>query len=147
MPKDERRKLESRSQKCIFLGYGCNGNFEYWTWDPKDREVLHNADIVFNDSDMHMVAECPIELRRVTFTNATPSDGLAMHTGAVLQSIASMASSITPTGTSTDPNHVGHTSTGTDTPAISATLEAPKSPVLTRRSDKLTQPPEGYSLG
>jgi transposase InsO family protein len=29
VPRDERRKLESRSWKCIFLGYGPDGSFSY----------------------------------------------------------------------------------------------------------------------
>jgi transposase InsO family protein len=34
VPKDDRRKLESRSRKCIFLGYGPDGSFGYRLWDP-----------------------------------------------------------------------------------------------------------------
>jgi hypothetical protein len=29
VPKDDRRKLKSRSRKCIFLGYGPDGSFGY----------------------------------------------------------------------------------------------------------------------
>jgi hypothetical protein len=34
VPKDEHRKLELRSRKCVFLGYGPDGSFGYRLWDP-----------------------------------------------------------------------------------------------------------------
>ena len=63
VPKDERRKLESRSRKCIFLGNGPDGNFGYRIWDPEARQVVHSVDFFFNESAMHKSPECPIELR------------------------------------------------------------------------------------
>jgi hypothetical protein len=78
VPKDDRRKLESRSRKYIFLGYGPDGSFEYRLWDPETRQVIRSADVVFNESCMHKVAERPIELWRVTFVDIpTPLDGPA----------------------------------------------------------------------
>ena len=32
IPKDDRRKLEQRSTKCVFLGYGPNGEIEHLTY-------------------------------------------------------------------------------------------------------------------
>jgi hypothetical protein len=40
VPRDERRKLESRSRKCIFLGYGLDGSFSDHFWDPKTYQVV-----------------------------------------------------------------------------------------------------------
>jgi transposase InsO family protein len=40
VPKDDRRKLESRSRKCIFLVYGPDGSFSYRLWDPKTHHVV-----------------------------------------------------------------------------------------------------------
>ena len=51
--KDDRRKLELRSQKCIFLGYGPEGEFGYRLWDPKNKQVVESLDVVFNKSKMH----------------------------------------------------------------------------------------------
>ena len=34
LPKNDRRKLEPRSKKCIFLGYGLDGEIRYRLWDP-----------------------------------------------------------------------------------------------------------------
>ena len=94
---------------------------------------------------MHKVVERPIELLRVTFADATPSDGLAMHTRAALRSATYMIPSTVPATTSSYPDPVGHESSSTSTPTILATIDEPASPILPRRFDKLTQPPERYS--
>jgi hypothetical protein len=81
VPRNEHRKLESRSRKCIFLGYGPHGSFLYRLWDPKTYQVVRSSDVAFNESAMHKVAERPIELRRVTFADVpTPTDGLMQYT-------------------------------------------------------------------
>ena len=77
------RKLESRSQKCIFLGYGLDGNFGYRLWDPKNKQVVESLDVVFNESEMHKPVERPIEARRITFlVVSTPLHGSTQHTRA-----------------------------------------------------------------
>ena len=76
VPNDERRKLDSRSRKCIFLGYGPDRNYEYSLWDPETRQVISIADVIFNESAMHKSAERPIEFRQVTFSDVT-ADGPA----------------------------------------------------------------------
>jgi hypothetical protein len=73
--RDERRKLESRSRKCVFLGYGPDGSFGYSLWDSETQQVVRNSNVVFNESVMHKAADRPIELRRVTFAEVpTPMD-------------------------------------------------------------------------
>jgi hypothetical protein len=69
VPRDERRKLKSRSQKCIFLGYGRDGSFGYRLWDPMTHQVVRSLDMFFNEFVIHKPADRPIELRRVTFSN------------------------------------------------------------------------------
>jgi hypothetical protein len=81
VPRDERRKLESRSRKCIFLRYGPDGSFGYRLWDPETHQVVRSSDVVFNESAMHKATDRPIKLRRVTFSDvSTPLDGGAEHT-------------------------------------------------------------------
>ena len=63
--KDERRKLEPRSRKCVFLGYGPDDEIEYRLWDPEQRQIVRSSDVVFNESAMHKTAKRPIEVRRV----------------------------------------------------------------------------------
>ena len=90
VPKDNRQKLESRSRKCIFLGYGSEGAFGHRLWDLENRQIVWSSNVLFNESKMHKPAERPIEVRRVTFSDAlTPHDGAAEHTRAATRQAAS----------------------------------------------------------
>ena len=71
VPKDDRRKLEPRSCKCVFLAYGLKGEFSYLLWDPENRQIVRSLDVVFNGSEMHKSAERLIKVRRVTCLNAS----------------------------------------------------------------------------
>ena len=62
IPKDDRRKLEPRSMKCVFLGYGPDGEIEYRLRDPEHRNYVRSSDVVFNESATHKMAERPIEV-------------------------------------------------------------------------------------
>ena len=55
VPKDERKKLNSKAAKCIFLGYGSETK-GYRLYDPKQRRVFHSRDIIF-----HVFSNCSIE--------------------------------------------------------------------------------------
>ena len=88
----------------------------HWLSDPKNRQVVRSADIVFNEKNMQMITECPIELRRVTFADATPTDGPTMHTRAALWSVACTATS-TWASTSTYLDPAGQDSNDTATMA------------------------------
>ena len=68
IPKDDRRKLEPRSRKCIFLGYELDSEIEYQLWDPEHRQIVRSSDVVFNESAMHKTAKRPVEVRRVIFS-------------------------------------------------------------------------------
>ena len=48
IPKDERKKLASKSKKCIFVGYGelVKG---YRLYDPNQRRVIYSRDVQFNE--------------------------------------------------------------------------------------------------
>ena len=67
VPKDKIGKLESRSQKCIFLGYVSDCNYGYQLRNLKARQIVQSWDVVFNELTMHKPAKCLIELRRVIF--------------------------------------------------------------------------------
>jgi hypothetical protein len=148
--KDDRRKLESWSRKCIFLGYGPEGSFGYRLWDPETRQVVRSSDIFFNESAMHKSTERPIEVRRVMFSDVTaPLDGPAQHTrlatrpadpldtdGAVSEDHPSSNATIGPTGSDIACLNVRST-----------TAPEPATPVGPRRSERLSQPPERFSPG
>ena len=50
IPKDERHKLDSKSKKCILLGYG-EETKGYRLYDPEKRKVFHSRDVKFNENE------------------------------------------------------------------------------------------------
>ncbi|CAL9021276.1 unnamed protein product [Prunus brigantina] len=46
IPKNERSKLDAKSKKCIFVGYG-NEEFGYRLWDLVARKIIRSRDVVF----------------------------------------------------------------------------------------------------
>ncbi len=48
VPKDERQKLDTKSRKCIFLGYGAETK-GYRLYDPKRAKVFFSRDVRFNE--------------------------------------------------------------------------------------------------
>ena len=49
--KDERKKLDSKARKCIFLGYG-EATKGYRLYDPVKGRVIHSRDVIFDESAM-----------------------------------------------------------------------------------------------
>lgn len=49
VPKDERKKLDPKSKKCIFLGYGANTK-GYRLYDPVKGKICHSRDVIFNEN-------------------------------------------------------------------------------------------------
>ena len=50
IPKDERRKFDSKARKCILLGYG-ERTKGYRLYDPVQQKVLHSRDVRFNEEE------------------------------------------------------------------------------------------------
>jgi hypothetical protein len=50
--KENRTKLESKSKKCIFIGYGVN-EFGYRLWDYKNNKIIRSIDVIFNAKVMY----------------------------------------------------------------------------------------------
>ncbi|KAH9319282.1 hypothetical protein KI387_021051, partial [Taxus chinensis] len=46
--KDDRTKLEAKSEKCTFIGYG-GDEFGYKCWSIKDKKIIRSRDVVFNE--------------------------------------------------------------------------------------------------
>ena len=50
IPKDERRKLDRKSKKCILLGYGTETK-GYRLYDPQSSRVMYSRDVKFSESE------------------------------------------------------------------------------------------------
>ena len=48
----ERDKLEAKSRKCTFIGYGLD-DMGYRFWDNKNKKVIRSRDVVFNESALY----------------------------------------------------------------------------------------------
>ena len=67
-----------------FLEYGPDGEIGYRFWDPEHRQIVRSSDVVFNESTMHKMAERPIQVRRVIFSEVpTLHDGPTHNTRSV----------------------------------------------------------------
>jgi transposase InsO family protein len=49
IPKDERRKLDAKSIKCIFIGY-CSDKKTYKLFDPSSHKLFASRDVVFHEN-------------------------------------------------------------------------------------------------
>ena len=50
--KDDRTKIEAKSKKCTFIGYGVD-DFGYRLWDLKNSKIIRSRDLVFNEKVMY----------------------------------------------------------------------------------------------
>ena len=73
IPKQLRNKLEPKSRKCIFLGYGESGEMGYRLWDPESRTLLCSNDVYFNEAKFHAKPKKVEEIKRVVFKEDGPS--------------------------------------------------------------------------
>ncbi|KAE8723109.1 Retrovirus-related Pol polyprotein from transposon TNT 1-94 [Hibiscus syriacus] len=48
----ERSKLDAKSNKCVFVGYG-GDEFGYRFWDYENRKIIRSRDIIFNENVMY----------------------------------------------------------------------------------------------
>nr|VDD55243.1 unnamed protein product [Brassica oleracea] len=47
-----RSKLDSKSKKCYFIGYG-NAEFGYRFWDDENRKINRSKNVVFNEEALY----------------------------------------------------------------------------------------------
>ncbi|MCO5570380.1 hypothetical protein L7F22_024100 [Adiantum nelumboides] len=67
VPKVKHSKLDPKSKRCIFLGYGSSGGMGYQLWDPIDRKIVRNHDVIFHKDSMYRAPPRTIEVWRVIF--------------------------------------------------------------------------------
>ena len=56
IPKDERKKLDSKAKKCVLLGYGTETK-GYRLYDPQSSRVIYIRDVKFNESEFGIEKE------------------------------------------------------------------------------------------
>ena len=67
VPKEKRTKLDSKSEKCIFIGYK-DGLKGYKLWNPITRKVVYNQYVVFREVKTIIKHEFPSkELEKIEF--------------------------------------------------------------------------------
>jgi hypothetical protein len=50
--KENRTKLDGKSKKCTFIGYGFN-DFGYHLWDYENHKIIRSRDVIFNEKVMY----------------------------------------------------------------------------------------------
>ena len=49
---DRMSKLDPKSKRCIFIGYGIS-EYGYQFWDPKNWKIFRHKDVVFNEKKVY----------------------------------------------------------------------------------------------
>ena len=71
VPKDERKKLDPKAKKCIFLGYSTSRK-GYCLYYQKTSSIIHSRDVVFNESSKGY--GCEEEKRLIQVENFTEEE-------------------------------------------------------------------------
>ncbi|KAH9327887.1 hypothetical protein KI387_044379, partial [Taxus chinensis] len=50
--RENRKKLDAKSKRCTFIGYG-SGDFGYRFWDLEDSKIVRSRDIDWNEKRMY----------------------------------------------------------------------------------------------
>ena len=56
-------KLDPKSKKCIFMGYGTSDEMGYRLWDPKSHKIIRSHDVFFNEKKMHKMPIRDVEMQ------------------------------------------------------------------------------------
>ena len=82
-------KLAPRATKCIFLGYRIDGEFGYRVWNPENRKLIRNNNVVFNEDSILFRNKQEIVGKKVSFEiDKDAVEGLAHQTKLTLRQIA-----------------------------------------------------------
>ncbi|KAH9319148.1 hypothetical protein KI387_020917, partial [Taxus chinensis] len=50
--KESRKKLDSKSNYCTFIGYGSNGDYGF-CWDLDESKIIRISDVVWHENKMY----------------------------------------------------------------------------------------------
>ncbi|KAK3034976.1 hypothetical protein RJ639_033354 [Escallonia herrerae] len=75
--KEDRKKLDSKSQKCVFIRYG-GDEYGYRLWDYEHNKIIRSKDVIFDESRLykHRLQEHGIKKENKEYTELDePEDG------------------------------------------------------------------------
>ena len=76
VPKANRTKLESKTCKCIMLGYE-PGTKAYCLWDPKRRCIVKSCDVIFDERiNPPAKPETPVDLSEILWNGELEYKGI-----------------------------------------------------------------------
>lgn len=52
IPVEKRTKVDMKSIKGVFMGYGDEGEMGYKVWEPLSRKIIRSRDVVFNEATL-----------------------------------------------------------------------------------------------
>ena len=119
IPKDERKKLESKAKTCIFLGYSATRK-GYCLYDQTTSSIVHSRDVVFNELSRGYKSAPDGETRHIRMENLTDQESEIPDTEGDYISEVEFEQPNNSSGQETDP-----------TP---------------RRSTRVTRPPDYYGV-
>ena len=73
VPKDQRKKLDSKAKGCIFLGYATSRK-GYRLYDQKTSSIVHSRDVVFNELSRGYKSASEGETRQIHVENLTDQE-------------------------------------------------------------------------
>ncbi|KAK2997624.1 hypothetical protein RJ639_025183, partial [Escallonia herrerae] len=80
--KEERKKLDFKSQKCVFIGYE-GDEYGYRLWDCEDNKIIRSRDVIFDESQLynHKLQEHGIKKKNKAYMELDePEDGQVPRT-------------------------------------------------------------------
>ena len=76
IPKENRNKLQPKSKKCVFLGYGESGEMGFRLWDPEARRIVRSHSVFFDENKMQTKLVKSMAAKRVVFQDSEPVQGV-----------------------------------------------------------------------
>ena len=73
VPKDQRKKMDSKAKGCIFLGYATSRK-GYRLYDQKTPSIVHSRDVVFNELSRGYKSASEGETRQIHVENLTDQE-------------------------------------------------------------------------
>ena len=130
IPKDQRKKLDPKAKKCVFLGYGATRK-GYRLYDQKTSTIVHSRDVVFDELSRGYEGEKEkhlIQIENLTDENPDTSNPAEEATRAE-------SNEVNPGGGDTQPID-----------SIDRAEDSTDAPVLPRRSTRVSQRPDYYGV-